>query len=90
MPVKCDLFYILIFALHVGSKHQGFPGGSVVKNSPANAGNTGDAGSVPVWKRSPGGGNGNPLQPVFLPGQSPEQRSLASYSPWGHKEMDTD
>ena len=37
----------------------GFPGGSVVKNLPAN---TGDAGSIPGSGRSPGGGNGNPLQ----------------------------
>ena len=27
--------------------------------------------------------------PVFLPGESLEQRSLAGYSPWGHKESDT-
>ena len=25
---------------------------------------------------------------VFLPGESHEQRSLVSYSPWGHKELD--
>ena len=31
-----------------------------------------------------GEGNGNPLQ--FLPGESQGQRSLAGYSPWGHKE----
>ena len=37
----------------------GFPGGSVVKNPPANAG---DAGSIPGSGRSPGVGNGNPLQ----------------------------
>ena len=37
----------------------GFPGGSVVKNLPANAG---DTGSIPGWGRSSGGGNGNPLQ----------------------------
>ena len=36
-----------------------FPNGSVVKNLPANAG---DAGSIPGLARSPGGGNGNPLQ----------------------------
>ena len=35
-----------------------FPGGSAVKNPPANAG---DMGSVPGSRRSPGGGNGNPL-----------------------------
>ena len=27
--------------------------------------------------------------PIFLPGKSHEQRSLAGYSPWGHKESDT-
>ena len=37
----------------------GFPGGSVVKNLPANAGNSG---SIPRSGRSPGEGNGNPLQ----------------------------
>ena len=36
-----------------------FPGGSVAKNLPANAG---DGGSIPGSGRSPGGGNGNPLQ----------------------------
>ena len=37
----------------------GFPGVSVVKNSPAS---TGDSGSIPGSRRSPGEGNGNPLQ----------------------------
>ena len=37
----------------------GFPGGSVVKNLLANAR---DVGSISVSGRSPGGGNGNPLQ----------------------------
>ena len=40
----------------------GFPGGSVVKNPPANAGDIGDAGLIPGSERSPGSGNGNPLQ----------------------------
>ena len=40
----------------------GFPGGSVVKNPPANAGDVGDVCSIPGSGRSPGGGNGNPLQ----------------------------
>ena len=39
--------------------NNGFPGGSVVKNSPANAG---DSGSIPGSGRYPGEGNGNPLQ----------------------------
>ena len=37
----------------------GFPGGSMVKNLPANAG---DAGSIPGLGRSPEEGNGIPLQ----------------------------
>ena len=40
----------------------GFPGGSAVKNLPARAGGAGDKGSIPGLGRSPGGGNGNPLQ----------------------------
>ena len=40
----------------------GFPGGSVVKNLPANAGDSRDAGSISGSGRSPGGGNDNPLQ----------------------------
>ena len=41
--------------------HMGFPGGSVVKNLPANAGDVGDTGLIPGSGRSPGGENGNPL-----------------------------
>ena len=48
--------------------------------------NAGDAGLIP--------GSGRPLEkewqptPVFLPETSHGQRSLAGYSPWGHKELD--
>ena len=41
----------------------GFPGGSVVKNPLANAG---DVGLIPGLGRSPGEGNGNPLQYSYL------------------------
>ena len=58
----------------------GFPGGSVVKNPPAKAGDARDAVSIPGLGRSPGEGNGNPLQ-YFLPGKFQEQRSLLGYSP---------
>ena len=34
----------------------------MVKNPPANAGDIREAGSIPGWRRSPGEGNGNPLQ----------------------------
>ena len=41
---------------------RGFPGGTVVKESACSAGDVRDVGSVPGSGRSPGGGNGNPLQ----------------------------
>ena len=40
----------------------GFPNGAVVKNVPANARDAGDMNSIPGSGRSPGVGNGNPLQ----------------------------
>ena len=58
----------------------GFPGGSVVKNPPANARDMGDTGSIPGSGRWPGGGSGNPTT-EFLSGRSYGQRSLVSYSP---------
>ena len=64
----------------------------VVKDPPVNARDTrdaGDTGSIPGSGRFPGVGNGNPLQPVFLPGKFRRQRSLVGYSPWGCKESDT-
>ena len=41
---------------------QGFLGGRVVKNLPANAEDAGDMGSIPGLRISPEEGNGNPLQ----------------------------
>ena len=41
---------------------EGFPGGSVVKNPPANEEDTEDMGSIPGLRKSPGGGNDNPRQ----------------------------
>ena len=40
----------------------GFPDGTAVKNPPANAGDVRDVGLIPASERSPGGGNGDPLQ----------------------------
>ena len=61
----------------------GFPGGSVVKNLLANAG---EMGLIPMSGRSPGRGNWRP-PPVFLPGKAHGQRNLAGYSPWSHKRV---
>ena len=57
----------------------GFPGGSVVKNLPANAGDTGDAGSIP--------GSGRSLEEEMathsgIPAwKSHGQKSVVGYSP---------
>ena len=62
-----------------------FPGGSDGK---ASVYNVRDPGSSPGLGRSPGGGHGNPFQYSCL--ENPHgQRSLAGYSPWGRKELDT-
>ena len=59
----------------------GFLDGLVVKNPPANAGDTGDEVSIPDPGRSPGGRNGKP------PGKSHGQRGLVGYSPWDCREL---
>ena len=69
------------FGLHQSSTGSG---GSSGKESACNAG---DLGSIPRLERSPGEGNGNPLQYSCL--EHSMERSLVGYSPWGHKELDT-
>ena len=59
----------------------------VIKNPPANAGDTGDMGSTPelgrfLWRKA-----WQPT-PVFLPGESHGQRSLVGYSLRGCIELD--
>ena len=60
----------------------------VVKTSLTNAGDITDVDLILGLGRSPGVGNGNPLQ-YFLPGEFHGQGSLVSFSPWGCKELDT-
>ena len=60
----------------------------MLKNLPAKAGDRRDLASMPGLGRSPGGEHDNSLQYSCL--ESPQgQRSLAGYSPEGHKELDT-
>ena len=62
-----------------------FAGGSVAKNLPANAG---DAGLIPRSGRSPGEGNGNPLQYSCL--RNPMDRGAWQATVHGvNKELDT-
>ena len=70
----------------------GFPGSSMIRSLPIS---TGDVGLIPGLGRSPGGGKGSSWEgtsraktPVFLPGKSHGQGSLAGYSPWNLKELD--
>ena len=46
----------------------------MVKNPPANAGGVKDMNSIPGLERSPGGGNGNPLQYSYL--ENPMDRGV--------------
>ena len=57
------------------SNSGGFPGGSVVKNPPANTEDTRDVGSIPGSGRSPGGDDGNSLQYSHL-------ENLMDRGPW--------
>ena len=59
-----------------------FPGGSVSKDS---AFNVGKPGSIPGLGRSPGEGNGYPLQYSCLENFM-DKRSLTGYTPWDCKE----
>ena len=64
--------------------YRGFPGSAGVKNPPANSGDSGDASSIPRSRRSPGGGNGNPLQRSCL--KSPMDREAWRATAQSHKE----
>ena len=57
----------------------------MVKYLPASVADAGDVGLIPGLGRSPGGGNGNPLQ-YSCQRISHEQRNLVSYRSWSHKE----
>ena len=65
-----------------------FPDGSANKDSASNSAVTGDMGLLPgsvgkiPWRRT------WQATSVFLPGKAHGWRSLAGYSPWGHKEPD--
>ena len=54
-----EYLHLLCWLFQDNTDFNGFPGGSVVKNPPVNAG---DMGSILGSGRSPGEGNGNPLQ----------------------------
>ena len=65
-----------------------FPCGTLVKNLPANAGDSEDAGSIPGLGRSSGEGNGNPLQYSCLE-NSRDRGTWRAIVHGGHKESKT-
>ena len=66
---------------------EGFPGGTMAKNLPANAGSK--RCRFNPWVRKILWSRKWQPTPIFLPGKFHEQRSLAGYSPWVRKESDT-
>ena len=68
------------------SQESGLPSDLAVKNPSADAG---DAGSLDPWVGKIPRRRKWPPIPVFLPGESHGQRSLAGHNPGGHKESDT-
>ena len=66
---------------HTSTQKQASRGGTSVKNLPVNTGDAGNAVSVPGLGRSPGVGNGNPLQYPY-----PVNSMDVGSSLWGHKE----
>ena len=72
----------LLHSFHQPSEEvKGFPCSSVSKDSACSAG---DPGSIPGWRRSPGEGNGNPLQYPCLENLM-DRGALAGCSPWGRR-----
>ena len=71
-----NIYYLALYK-------EGFPGSSAGKKSTCNAR---DPDLIPGSGRSPG--EGNATTPVFLPGESHGQRSLAGHRSWGHRESD--
>ena len=64
----------------------GFPGGSDSKEAACSAG---DLTLIPGSGRSPGEGNGHPLQYSFLDNSMDRALNLVGYRPWGRKESYT-
>ena len=83
--ILCSLYVLMLFTYFAKSPlPRGFPGGSEGKESACKAV---DLGSIPGWGRSPGEGNGYPLQ--YSCWRIPWTYSLMVYNPWDHKELDT-
>ena len=81
------ILWILFILLGDAHMHVHFTCSFVMTHDEESACDAGDLGLISGLGRSPGEGNGNPLQYSWW--ENPHgQRSLEGYSPWGHKEPD--
>ena len=80
---QCAAVSVYLWSIYYTS----FPCGSAVKNPPANAGDAGDVSSIPESRRTPGVGNGNPLQYSCL--GNPMDRGAWRAAACGVAESDT-
>jgi len=69
-----------------GKGNKGFPGILVVKNPPANEG---ASDLIPGSERTPGEGNGSPLEYSCV-GNPMDRGAWWGYGPWGHKRVGHD
>ena len=76
------------YLIYILSKYGASQVVQVIKNPFANTGDTRDTSSITGSRKSPGEGNGSPLQ-YFLPGKFHGQRSLVGYSLRNHKKSQT-
>ena len=84
LSAKNGLYHLLDALCKPHGNHWASLMAQSVKISDCNAGDAGDLGLIPGSRRSPGEGNGNPLQYSCLE-KSHGQRNPVGYSPWGHK-----
>ena len=69
-----------VLFLTMGGDSLSFPGGSVVRNQCANAGNSGP---IPGSERASEEGNGNPVQCSCLGKPMDRGKPMVGYNPWG-------
>ena len=75
----------MVTYLDLGAPSMCFSGGSVIKNLPTNAGDSGNVDLIPGMRRSSGGGNDNPLMYSCL--ENPmDRRTWGLQSMWGDRD----
>ena len=79
--LNLSVFWEIYVYIYTRMHSMAFPGGSEVKNPPANARDSGDLGSIPGLGRSSGEGHGNPLRYSCLENPMDREEPGRLYSP---------